>query len=162
MRHDDKYYFDRAIILAEASLKRGDDGFASILVGPDGEVLLERGNEAGASSHNPLRHDTFILIDEAVTKYNRDFLGQCTIYAVMEPCAMCMGAAFWAGIQHIKFAMSEVEMNAILPGGLDLHSSEFIEKCPRPMDSIGPFPEMTGAYQVVKSWIGTLGIQVAN
>lgn len=160
MKHPDHYYFQHAIELAETALARGDDGFASVLVGPDGEIVLEKGNEAGATSHNPLNHDTFVLINEAVQKFDKDFLAQCTIYAVMEPCAMCMGAAFWAGITNIKFAMSEAEMNAILPGGLEIHSGEFVERCPRLMQSIGPYPEMIGAYDVVKAWIRKLGIPV--
>lgn len=162
MKHDDTYYFDRAVALAETALARGDDGFASVLVGPDGEILLERGNEAGATSHNPLRHDTIVLIDEAVGKYDKELLSQCTIYAVMEPCAMCMGAAFWAGIRHVKFAMSEAEMNQILPGGLEIHSGEFAQRCPVEMDSVGPFPQVTGAYKVVKAWIRKLGVPVED
>lgn len=156
MRQNDAFYFERAISAAEAALARGDDGFASVLVGPDGEILLERGNEAGASSRNPLRHDTIILIDEAVRRFDRDFLGKCTVYAVMEPCAMCMGAAFWAGIRHIKFAMPESGLNAILPGGLEIHSGEFAARCPVPMDVQGPFPAFTGAYEVVERWVRKL------
>lgn len=162
MMHNDRYYFERAIALARQALERGDDGFASLLVSPNGEILLEKGNEAGASSHNPLRHDTIVLLDEAVKKYDAAFLAQCTVYAVMEPCAMCMGAAFWAGIRHVKFAMSEEKMNAILPGGLDIHSKEFAERCPRPMDCVGPYPEMAGAYDVVKDWIRKLGVPVED
>jgi len=160
MKRKDEFYFERAVDLAEQALARGDDGFASVLVGPDGEVLLEKGNEAGATSHNPLNHDTFVLINEAVQKYDRDFLSKCTIYAVMEPCVMCMGAAFWAGIEHVKFAMSEAEMDALLPGGLEIHSKEFAERSPRPMDSEGPYPEIEGAYTVVKKWIRSLGVTV--
>lgn len=160
MKHPDSYYFQQAIALAQTALARGDDGFASVLVGPDGEIVLAKGNEAGATSHNPLNHDTFVLINEAVQKFDQEFLTQCTIYAVMEPCVMCMGAAFWAGIPNIKFAMSEAEMNAILPGGLEIHSGEFVEKCPRFMQSIGPYPDMTGAYDVVKAWIRKLGVPV--
>lgn len=159
---DDAFYFEEAVRLAEAALARGDDGFASVLVSPEGEILLAKGNEAGKSSGNPLRHDTFVLIDEAVRKYDKEYLGQCTVYAVMEPCVMCMGAAFWAGIRHVKFAMSENEMNAILPGGLDIHSKEFAERCPVQIDCEGPFPEISGAYTVVKNWIRGLGLPVGN
>lgn len=157
MKQPDVFYFNRAVEVAEEALARGDDGFASLLVGPDGDILLERGNEAN-SSHNPMCHDTFVLIDEAVGKYDKDFLSECTVYAVMEPCAMCMGAAFWAGINHVKFAMSEAELNELLPGGLDIHSKEFCERSPRPMDSIGPYSEIIGAYDVVKKWIRSLGV----
>ncbi|MEL7610752.1 MAG: deaminase [Bacillota bacterium] len=158
--YEDQYYFNRAVELARNALDRGDDGFASVLVGPDGDILLERANEAGATRHNSLSHDTILLINDAVTQYDADFLGQCTVYAVMEPCVMCMGAAFWAGIRHIKFAMSEEELGELLPGSLSISSKEFARRSPRPMDSIGPYPGIAGAYAVVKDWVRSLGVPV--
>lgn len=160
--YEDQFYFNRAVELAREALDRGDDGFASVLVDPSGNILLERGNEAGATRHNSLCHDTILLINDAVKHYCADFLGQCTIYAVMEPCVMCMGAAFWAGIRHIKFAMSEEELGEILPGGLSISSKEFALRSPRPLDSTGPYPEIAGAYSVVKDWVRSLGVPVKN
>ncbi len=150
-------YLNRATELAEEAFARGDDGFASILVGPDGEIVLEESNHA-ATRKNPLLHDTILLVSNAAEQFDRGFLGQCTIYAVMEPCVMCTAAAFWAGIPNIKFAMSEKELGEILPGGLAISSAEFASRSPVPMKSEGPFPEVKGARQIVRAWVKRLGI----
>lgn len=150
-------YLNRATALAEEAFARGDDGFASILVGPDGEIVMEESNRA-ATRKNPLLHDTILLVGEAAQKFDRDFLEKCTIYAVMEPCVMCTAAAFWAGIPHVKFAMSEKELGEILPGGLAISSTEFASRSPVPMTSVGPFPEAEGAYKIVRAWVKRLGV----
>lgn len=154
---DDTYYFDRAVAVAREALERGDDGFGSILVDAEGNILMEAGNEA-ATKKNPLRHDTITLVNMAVQKYSREFLVGCTIYAVLEPCVMCTAAAFWAGIDKIKFAMAESDFEKLLPGGLSISSREFVQRAPRPMSSIGPFDEIAGARHVVTDWVKSLGV----
>ncbi len=152
-------YFEKAIELAETALSEGDDGFATVLVGPSGEVLLAEGNRAGTNK-NPLSHDTILVVDKAVKTYDKEFLNGCTLYCVLEPCAMCTTAAFWAGIPNIKFAMAESELAEILPGSLEISSREFVKRSPVPMTSEGPYPQLTGAYAVVRKWVKKLGIEL--
>lgn len=161
MWKDDAYYFNRAVAVAREALTRGDDGFASLLVDAQGEILMEQSNVA-FTQKNPLAHDTIVLVNRAVKEYSRDFLSNCTVYAVLEPCVMCTASAFWAGIDKIKFAMAESELEEILPGGLSISSREFVKRSPRPMSSVGPFSEITEARGVVRDWVHSLGIPVAD
>ncbi len=37
-----------------------------------------------------------------------------TLYACAEPCAMCAGAIYWAGIGRVVFGLSESRMKAMI------------------------------------------------
>lgn len=153
---EDAFYFQRTAELAREAMAQGDDGFASILVDEHGEILMEQGNLAHTRK-DPTAHDTIVLAQRAVQEYPREVLEKCTVYALMEPCVMCMGALFWAGISKVKYAMSEAELNQLLPGGLEIHSEEFAARCPRLMTSEwgGEYPE---AKKIVRDWVCSLGI----
>ncbi len=134
-------YFKRAIELSYQALAQGNDGFASVLAGPDGTILLEATNTAKTDG-DITAHDAINLARAACKAYSPNFLAGCTLYATMEPCIMCMGAIYWAGIGHVKYAISEEEYSAMRGGGgLDLHSAEFAARCPRPLAVQGPCAE---------------------
>ncbi len=134
-------YFKRAVELSYRALEQGNDGFASILVGPDGAVLLEATNTAKTDG-DTTAHDAINLARAACRAYTPDFLANCTLYATLEPCIMCMGAIYWAGIGCVKYAVKEEEYGAMRGGGgLDLHSAEFAARCPRPLVVEGPCAE---------------------
>ena len=154
---EDDYYFERTEALAREAKKEGDDGFACVLVGPMGDILMEQKNEAGTQK-DPTAHDVMALVRRAVREYSPRQLKECTVYALMEPCVMCMGALFWAKIGRVKYAMSEESMNRMLPGGLEIHSAEFAKRCPAPMESLPRIPERPEAVEIVKEWIRSLGI----
>lgn len=123
--------------LSYHAMEQGNDGFACVLVGPDGRILLEQENEA-VTSGDVTAHDAILLVRAAVKKYGPDFLKDCCIYATMEPCAMCMGAVYWSGIGMVKYAVSEEEYSAMRGGGgLNLHSAEFAQRSPRPIQVCG-------------------------
>lgn len=140
-QHRELDYFKRGVELSYHAMEQGNDGFACVLVGPDGSILLEQENEAKTLG-DVTAHDAILLVRAAVKKYDSDFLKDCSIYATMEPCIMCMGAVYWSGIGTVKFAVSEEEYSAMRGGGgLDLHSKEFARRSPRPIQVCGPFPE---------------------
>lgn len=150
---EDAYYFRRAIALSEEAMAGGNDAFACLLAGPDGTILMEQPN-AVADAHDPTAHDAMTLLRRAAGQYDAEYLGKCTLYATMEPCVMCMGAAFWTGLGVVKFAVSERELGTILPGGLDFPSREFASRAPRPIRVEGPCPEVHDeAFAVMRRWV---------
>lgn len=150
-------YFERALALSREAFATGNDPFATLLVGPDGEVLMEQMNDVGCG--DPTRHDTNTLIARAALKYDADFLWQCTAYAAMEPCCMCTGAAFWANVGNIKYLMSEKQLGAITgPGGLDLPSTEVVKCGPKDIKIEGPFePLLPEMERLMKEWMKSWG-----
>ncbi len=140
-KREDSYYYKRAIELAHEAMDKKNDGFASLLVSPDGEILMEKTNVA-KDLNDVTAHDTIMLVKEAVKAYSPDYLKQCTLYAMMEPCIMCMGAVYWANIGSVNFAVSEEEYSMLRGGGgLEIHSKEFAERCGKDLKVIGPSAE---------------------
>lgn len=159
-KQQELYYFQRTAELARDALSRGDDGFACLLTDRDGEILLEQGN-AAQTLHDPTAHDVLLLVQQAVKKYEPEFLADCTVYALVEPCVMCMGAVFWSKIGTVKYAFSEDELNEVLPGGLEIHSKEFAQRSPQKIEVYGSYPEIAAAVEakeIVKEWVRSLGI----
>lgn len=150
-------YFARTAELAREALLRGDDGFATILVDAKGDIIMEQGNMAG-TNQDPTAHDASLLASRAAREFSKETLAGCTLYALVEPCVMCMGAVFWAGIGAVKYALSEQRLGEILPGGLDFPSKEFASRSPRAIAVEGPFPEVAEAETIVKDWVRSLGI----
>lgn len=103
----DEEFLRRAISIAEEARKGGDHPFGALLVGPDGEVLLEQGNAYSAEGGDLTAHAEKVLASRAAKTWKPDFLSRCTMFTSAEPCAMCSGAVYWAGIGRVVYGQSE-------------------------------------------------------
>lgn len=110
---DDDRFLRQAIAVARRARGRGDHPFGAILVGPEGEVLMEAENSC-VTGRDRTGHAERNLMSRASTVYDAQFLGRCTMYASAEPCAMCAGAAYWAGIGRIVYGISETALRALI------------------------------------------------
>jgi tRNA(Arg) A34 adenosine deaminase TadA len=110
---DDEKFLRLAIDVARQARAAGNHPFGAILVGPDGAVLMEAGNAHGDAGDRT-GHAERVLMTRASLSYTADFLAKCTMYASAEPCAMCAGAAYWAGIGRVVYGLSEHEMRDII------------------------------------------------
>lgn len=97
-------YIEMAIKIAEDGLAKGHGPFGAVIV-KDGEVLAKAANSV-TLNHDPTAHAEVMAIREAANKLGTHNLEGCTIYTSCEPCPMCLGAIYWAGIQKVVFAAS--------------------------------------------------------
>ena len=103
----------RTIELARAARARGDHPFGALLAGPDGEVLLEAMNTCGTLGDRT-GHAERNLMTEASKLHDAGFLSRCTMYTSAEPCAMCAGAVYWAGVGRVVHGMSERALKELI------------------------------------------------
>ena len=139
---DHERFLRLTFALAEKSRGEGNHPFAAILVGPDGEVLMEQTNAFGVEGDST-GHAERVLMTRASIAHGADFLARCTMYANAEPCAMCAGAAYWAGIGRVVHGMSEKALKALIgphPENLtlDLPCREVFAAGQREVEVIGP------------------------
>ena len=139
----------RAIAVAEESRRAGNHPFGAILAGPDGAVLMEAMNAFGVDG-DATGHAERSLMTRASIAYGADFLAGCTMYASAEPCAMCAGAAYWAGIGRVVHGMSERALKALIgphPENLtlDLPCRAVFAAGQREVEVIGPLLEEESA-----------------
>ena len=109
---DHEAFLRRSFDIAKRAREGGDHPFGSLLVGPDGAVLHEQGNGFSAEGGDMTAHAERLLATWASKTYGADFLAGCTLYSSAEPCAMCSGAIYWAGIGRLVYGQSEKDLKA--------------------------------------------------
>ena len=106
---NDIYYLKRAIQISRNSREHGNTPFGALLVDKDGNILIEQENveitESKCTGHAETQ-----CVEKASRLYSKDFLAECTLYTTAEPCAMCSGAIYWAGVGRVVYAMTEKQL----------------------------------------------------
>ena len=97
----DNEYMRRAIALADESVRRGGGPFGAVIV-KDGVIIAE-GSNSVTILNDPTAHAEVSAIREACRRLDTFHLDGCTIYTSCEPCPMCLGAIYWAGIKQIFY-----------------------------------------------------------
>jgi tRNA(Arg) A34 adenosine deaminase TadA len=156
----DSDYLKRAVELSKKAFNTGNEPFGALLVGPDGEIIMEQGNAVGLLKDHTA-HDAMTLASRASKKYDADFLWECTLYATIEPCFMCLGGIFWANIGKVKYAMAESELNRMFGGDplVAIHTEQINKHLGKDIKIFGPFEELVPEVKpVIQNWLSNLGI----
>jgi tRNA(Arg) A34 adenosine deaminase TadA len=102
----DEQYLRRAIELALAARAAGQRPYASLLVGPDGEILAEDHNTV-LIDQDITAHPELKLARWAARQLDAPVAHATTMYTSCQPCAMCAGAIARSGIGRVVFALSD-------------------------------------------------------
>ena len=146
LRPDDEALLRRAFAVAERSRAQGDHPFGAILADRDGTVLMEQGNGYTAEGHDRTAHAEKLLATRAGKAFGLDVLAGATLYTSAEPCAMCAGAIYWAGIGRVVFGQTERGLKAMTGNNpenptLDLPCAVVFAAGQRPTEVVGPLLE---------------------
>ena len=87
-------------------MNHGNHPFGAILVDASRKVLIEAEN-GYMPSHDGTAHAERLLATQACTTLDPGTLRSATLYSSAEPCAMCAGAIYWAGIGRLVYGLSE-------------------------------------------------------
>ncbi len=142
---DDEKFLRLAIDVARAARAAGNHPFGAILVGPDGAVLMQAGNAHGEAGDRT-GHAERVLMTQASKAYSAGFMADCTLYTSAEPCAMCAGAAYWAGVGRVVYGISEHDLARMIgphPENLtmNLPCRIVLGAGQRPIEVVGPLLE---------------------
>ena len=96
-----------AFQVARRSRMEGNHPFGAVLVGPEGDIWMERGNSFATDGGDMTAHAERLLAGAASRRFGAGRLAGCTLYVSAEPCAMCAGAIYWAGIGRVVYGQSE-------------------------------------------------------
>jgi len=98
-----------------ASQARGDGNhpFGALLV-LDGQVALTAMNSV-STDRDPTGHAETNLVARAIRQLTSEQIERSVLYTSCEPCAMCVGKMYWAGIRSVVYALSAEEL-AVLAG----------------------------------------------
>ncbi len=101
-RDTDLAMMRRALLAAEEAAGRGEVPVGAV-VARGGEILAVAANERETTG-DPTAHAELLAIREAAKSAGGWRLTGCTLYATLEPCPMCAGAAHAARIDRLVFA----------------------------------------------------------
>lgn len=142
---NDEHFLRRSFEVARRSMTHGNHPFGAILVDRDGQVLLEAEN-GYMPAHDGTAHAERLLATEACRTLGTDVRARATLYSSAEPCAMCAGAIYWAGIGRVVYALSEQRLRGVTGNHpenptLDLPCREVFKSGQRVTEVIGPMLE---------------------
>jgi tRNA(Arg) A34 adenosine deaminase TadA len=145
-RETDIDYLRQAVAVADKAMAKGNHPFGSILVDADGAVVAEGENTFqidGGPGHAETNLARF-----AARNFQPDYLLNCTLYTSVEPCCMCAGTIYWAGIGAVVFGMTEHRLLEITNGDpenltQDLPCTTVFGAGQRTVDVRGPFEELS-------------------
>jgi tRNA(Arg) A34 adenosine deaminase TadA len=141
----DELFLRRSFEVARRSLTHGNHPFGAILVDQDRNVLIEAEN-GYMPARDGTAHAERLLATQACTTISADVLKGATLYSSAEPCAMCAGAIYWAGIGRLVYGLSEHRLRGVTGDHpenptLDLPCREVFKSGQRPTEVIGPLLE---------------------
>ena len=92
----------RALLAAESAAERGEVPVGAV-VARGTQILAVAANEREATG-DPTAHAELLAIRDAARTLGGWRLAGCTLYATLEPCPMCAGAAHAARVSRLVYA----------------------------------------------------------
>ena len=140
----DEHFLRLSFGVARRSLTHGNHPFGCVVVADD-KVLIEAEN-GYMPDHDGTAHAERLAATQACRTLSREVLATATLYSSAEPCAMCAGAIYWAGIGRVVYGLSEHRLRAVTGNHpenptLDLPCREVFASGQRPTRVIGPLLE---------------------
>ncbi|MGB1251942.1 MAG: deaminase [Candidatus Promineifilaceae bacterium] len=135
-------FIREAYKLAQQAVDRGDEPFGALLVWR-GEIAL-RADNTTVTERDATNHAETNLVRLANKKFDKAFLGECTLYTSTEPCLMCCGAIYWSGVRRIVYGVGATTLAALTGGVYVIESSEIFGRIKPPTQVIGPILEKEG------------------
>jgi tRNA(Arg) A34 adenosine deaminase TadA len=137
----DEALLREAITLSREARAAGDEPYGAVLADALGRVIASARNTQ-TSTHDVTAHAEMNLVRRLPPLLGREALAAATVYASGEPCPMCAGAIYWAGIGRVVYGLS-IETMTALSGGvaadeLALHCREVLASGTRRVEVIGP------------------------
>ena len=138
--HDD--LIKRCYDLARRAVEHGNHPFWALLW-KDGQVLMEAENtvvtEKDATGHAELN-----LVRMASKRLEPEMLNGSTLYTSTEPCIMCQGSIYWAGIPRIVYGVSGSSLAALQDASWYVSSRDNYQRMRASIEVSGPILENEG------------------
>jgi guanine deaminase len=99
---NDKIFLLKAVEIASKGIEENGGPFGAVIVRGD-QIISEAFNKV-VITNDPTAHAEILTIRQAAALLKSHDLSECTLYASCEPCPMCLGAIYWAGIKRVVYA----------------------------------------------------------
>lgn len=107
----DVIHMRAALECAREAYRREEVPVGAVLVDGAGAELA-RGFNSPISSHDPTAHAEIAALRAAAAAVGNYRLSGCSLYATLEPCAMCVGALMHARIARLVYGAADPKTGA--------------------------------------------------
>jgi tRNA(adenine34) deaminase len=103
-------YMSHALAEAAEAVARGEraDGAVAVL----DDAMVAGGSDLVRATGDPTAHAVMVTVREAAKRLGRTSLTGITVFSVLEPCAMCVGALLAADADGLVFALPDARDGA--------------------------------------------------
>lgn len=113
MDERDEAFLRRSFVVARRAVEHGNLPFGAILVDGEGKIVLESENRS-ITEHDSTAHAEVMLMHEAARRFKPEYLSRCTMYSSAEPCPMCAGSVYWAGVGRVVYGLDIPSLDAVI------------------------------------------------
>ena len=147
----------RSFELAAEARAAGDHPFGALFAIGD-EIVAEARNRVTTDRDITAHAETHLVRTlERQSLFNRT--GEGTVYASCEPCPMCVGSMFWAGVRRVTYGLSAVRLMALAnapgyePMGFGITAHALGASATPTMQFDGPHREVEAALPHKGFWV---------
>jgi tRNA(Arg) A34 adenosine deaminase TadA len=126
----------QAIELARQARLAGNHPFGALLT-VDGNVIVTAQNTV-TTDCDPTAHAETNLVTKAIRSLSSDQIRRSVLYTSCEPCAMCVGKMYWAGIRALVYALSSEELGLLAGRDFLMPCKELLARAVEPVQITGP------------------------
>ena len=105
------HFMEMALAAAEVARAMDEVPIGAVMVDASGQVIAKAHNET-IKRCDPSAHAEMLALRRAARKIQNYRLLETTLYATVEPCVMCMGAAVHARVSRVVFGAPDPKWGA--------------------------------------------------
>ena len=151
IKHEE--YIKRTYQLAISAQEQGNHPYGALLVIKNRVVFTAENSVI--TDNDITRHAELNLVSKATQELDPESLIKGILYTSTEPCAMCTGAIFWAGISSIVYGCSAAALGEIAGGAFVVPCRDLLKYGKRQISVVGPVLEDQGAAIHRNFWKGS-------
>jgi tRNA(adenine34) deaminase len=109
--YQDEIWMEEALRAAQRALEAGEVPVGAVVV--CGEKIIGRGWNRNIGANDPTAHAEIVALREAASTLGNHRLGECDLFATIEPCPMCAGALVHARIKRLVYGADDPKAGAV-------------------------------------------------
>ena len=131
-----EHFVRQAIELAREARAEGNHPFGSLLTIDDNVVLTAKNTVF--TDRDPTAHAETNLVADAIRRLTLEDIRRSVLYTSCEPCAMCSGTLYWAGIRSVVYALSSEQLATMAGGNFLIPCTELFARAAEHVSVTGP------------------------
>ena len=116
---NDEYFMRLALNEAEKALEKGEIPIGCVIVSND--LVIAKAHNLTETLQDVTAHAEMQAFTSAAEYIGAKYLKDCALYVTLEPCIMCLGAAYWTQIPRIVYGAADKKHTLPIDKKIFLH-----------------------------------------